>query len=553
MLTPRVIGSRTSPRYADVRTVSQVLLRLERAQGDPFEAVQQEVLSWIGRRAGRALPPEAWAGQTFELEEVGAQRVAAVKIEAPQYWAARIDDADQYVAQRTWTTEIGLATAPEGGALFGCRLIVSARGDNPVYQPSIPSFVREVVLKGAAFLDSRAIGYEPWVIRSKADVDELYALMVSKARRSNIAVFSLAEDQEDVGATAASASAVQRSTLGAAHVAVITGPAAFMLTDLVGKEFAVFNRAIRTYRPNFDTDSDDPRRHPLALAHHIINWQDMGADGPQAFESFLARNLILQSVAAEDLERLLPPFSKVRSVASAMNLDKAQSAGVSTDEMLRLYEEDNRKLRADFEEEKATHDGLLISAEQERDEAQRRADEARSESYRLNLRIRTLELQLRSKGGIETATPIPADLDELKDWSDANVAGSVIVTNRALRGAKESEYEDPELVYRTLLLLRDYYVPMREDGGEDRAKLYAEALRRLGLEESPSITAARLGEQGDEYLVAHNGRKRELDRHFKKGASRESRRCFRLYFFWDGEDKQVVVGWLTSHLGTRES
>jgi hypothetical protein len=129
----------------------------------------------------------------------------------------------------------------------------------------------------------------------------------------------------------------------------------------------------------------------------------------------------------------------------------------------------------------------------------------------------------------------------------------VVVANRALRGAKASDYEDPKLAYHALLLLRDHYVPMRREGGDQLAKAYADALRALGLEEAPSIAASRLGEQGDDYLIPYPGGKRELDRHLKKGNSRESKHCFRLYFFWDDEEEQVVVGWLTSHLDTRQT
>jgi hypothetical protein len=363
----------------------------------------------------------------------------------------------------------------------------------------------------------------------------------------------LAEHETDPATAAASALAVHKRTLGAAHIAVITGPAAFMLTDLIGREFAVFNRAVRTYKPDFDADADDPLRHPIAFAHRIADWRDFGIEGPEAFESFLVRNLILQTVAKEDLERILPPFSEVRRIGSTINLREAQDAGATEQELLHLYEEDNLRLRVELEEEKATRESLSRKSDWELDEAQRRAEESRSEIYRLNQRIRALESQLRAKVGPETSTGFPADLSGLKAWADENVAGSVFLTSRAVRGAKDSDYEDPPLVYRSLLLLRDYYVPMRREGGDGRAKAYQEALRGLGLEESASIAPTRLGEQGDEYLVHHNGRKCELDRHFKKGSSRESRRCFRLYFFWDDEDGQVVVGWLTSHLGTRES
>jgi hypothetical protein len=93
---------------------------------------------------------------------------------------------------------------------------------------------------------------------------------------------------------------------------VLTGAAAFMLTDLVGKEFSVFNRAVTTYRPRFDTDTDNPLRHPIAMAHRIEGWQESGVEGADAFEGFLVRSAIAQTVSRSDLEQTLPPFSEVR-------------------------------------------------------------------------------------------------------------------------------------------------------------------------------------------------------------------------------------------------
>jgi hypothetical protein len=41
--------------------------------------------------------------------------------------------------------------------------------------------------------------------------------------------------------------------------------------------------------------------------------------------------------------------------------------------------------------------------------------------------------------------------------------------------------------------------------------------------------------------------------HVKKGNSREARNCLRIYFFWDEEREQVVVGHLPAHLTTSQS
>lgn len=77
------------------------------------------------------------------------------------------------------------------------------------------------------------------------------------------------------------------------------------------------------------------------------------------------------------------------------------------------------------------------------------------------------------------------------------------------------------------------------------------AFNGLGLDEQPSFAGAGWGEHGDTYLVRWGKSRLLLDRHLKKGNSREERFCFRLYFTWMDEDQHVLVGWLPSHLDTR--
>ena len=56
---------------------------------------------------------------------------------------------------------------------------------------------------------------------------------------------------------------------------------------------------------------------------------------------------------------------------------------------------------------------------------------------------------------------------------------------------------------------------------------------------------------GARIFVEFGGRRCELDRHLKGRNSRDPRLGFRLYFFWDDDTEQVVVGWLPNHLETR--
>ena len=67
------------------------------------------------------------------------------------------------------------------------------------------------------------------------------------------------------------------------------------------------------------------------------------------------------------------------------------------------------------------------------------------------------------------------------------------------------------------------------------------------------MSEVQAGQEGNEYYVAYQGRRILMARHLKKGNSRDERYCLRIYFFWDDEDEQVVVGSLPGHLDTRNT
>lgn len=536
-------------RHSAVVPVSQVLLQLlgpDKSQ--TFQKARGDVLSWISGRAGRALPDHAWKGESFDLEEVGSQRVAAVVLDDPCYWAARLDDADKVVAQRTWVTEIGIAEHPKEGVIFGARLICVTRGRDEPYARTVPGFVRQIAGSGIARLDGSPVRAEPWLIASEDDVQALVKLLLAP-RRSDVIVLSLPEHSEDPRDTAVSAKDVYRGTLGAAHVAVLTGPASFHLSDRVGKEFSVFRQGIRTYRPGFDPDHDEPFEHPLALPGRIADWPDGGSE---AYARFLVDQSLLRSVSRSDAQESVPSFAMVRQIVIKRRLDTARKGASSDKDLLALAEEEIRGLRENLEEQKRTYSELLTTAEHERDDALAAAEAAKARAGAMRYRLDSLEAALRQRADHADDVPIPTTFEGFDEWCATWLAGTVEVHSRALQGIKKSEFQSPELAYQALLLLRDYYVPMKRQGGIGLKSAFDDQCGALGLEEGPTFSANRWGEEGDTYIVRIAGQKRLLERHLKNGGNtRDPRRCFRVYFFWDEESEQAVVGWLPSHLDSR--
>lgn len=535
------LASRLREGRALVRPVSQVLLRLQPTDDrDLFGATADQVLQWLNQRAGQRLPDEAWQRKSFELGAVGAQRTAAVALSSPRYWAARLDDADKDVPQRTWVTEVGVGVQDDGSVLFGARLTCATRGEDVPFVRSVPGFIHGIVRSAPVFLDNRAMPLSPVLLQDAAGIDAMVELLEDPQRRHPVIVLALPEDSRDPAQTAIDAALVRRRTLGAAHLFVLEGPASFHLSDVVGKEFSVFRQAARLYRPGFVRWRSNPYDHPLTLPERIASWNEEGAD---AYLDWLVSQALAVTAHATDREDRLPAFETVRRVASQALRQAARQAGTSDVQLLDLADKEIKKLEAGLSEQKQTYDGLLTGLEEQLADAHDDLQEALVQQYALRERVEKMSAALAAVGA---QTPVPDHLEGFELWCNAHLAGSVTVLSRALRGVKQSVYEQPRLLYEALLVLRDSFVPMKRDPSADRKARFEAELQRLRLENSMVGDATRT--HAEHYTVRHGGRPRVLDWHLKRGTSHERTRCFRLYYFWDDETQCAVVGWLPSHL-----
>ena len=527
-----------------VRPISQVLLKIAKNKKDSeFNNVRRVVLQWIQSRAGRYLPEKAWKGEPFTYDEVGAQPVEVIAIEG--YWASRLDDADKEVARRVWRTEITIAENKDRSVFLGTRLHCVTHGEDRPFDPSIPGFIRNIVSDKTAYLDERIVSVNPWIIDSEDEVDKLYVLLTNPHRRSEVFVFS-SVNSANPDKMKEMAVRVAKNTVGAAHVVILTGKASRELSDRVGEEFSVYGQAVRTYRPGFDPNIDTRFSHPLVLARRIAEWDGREEKGETAYEKFLVSQALRRSVSTRDM----PSFATVRRLITGKLLQRSQrNTGSSYEEQLAQQEDYIEGLQNALEKQEEDYVELIDLAERERDQALKESKGIKAQNWHLRDRIESLSKKLENAGG-SVQQEIPDNLDNFENWCHENLSGSVQVLKKALQ---HSQYDDPSLIFKALLVLRDYYVPMRQrqEDDDELKKKFEEECRKLGITEAPSIARSRMGEQDDAYYIDYLGEKKALNRHLKKGTSRDPRRCFRLYFFWDDENGQVVVGWLTSHLPTR--
>ena len=538
-----------------VRPVSQTILDLPSQDSEKtFYRCLAVALKWVagdGRARGQRieLPREAYRGEPFQLE-LDAHPVQADTLDG--YWVVKVDEADTSVPQRTWITEMGISRDSDALVKFGCRLYCRSLGEDPPYEPSVPKVVPSVAHLMRATVDGEPVSQRARSIDDEGGVEELVRLLCEATRQLSVIIVTAPPNE---GTPAISPDSLARSLIGVAHVAFLTEEASHQLTSRLGKRYSVFGGGIRTYRTGFHPEADEPRAHPLKLFDSIVN----SPDGAGAFHKFLVSRTMALHLKSRHLLGELPDLKAVKEKVAEKDqeerrqkLEELRKQSASASDLETLAFEDNERLRQQIKDLKTESERLLYEAELEREAAIRDRDDALGRAYSLRRRIESLEGKLKDRGG-DVDTAIPTTLDEVDSWCEENLSGHVLLLPRAFRGLKKSRLEDTELIYKALILLRDHYVPARKEGIEEHWKAFEKSCDDLGLEESPSITNTRAGEERDDYYVDYYGNSVLLDRHLKKGNDREPRYCFRLYFFWDEEQEQAVVGSLPSHLKTRLS
>lgn len=451
---------------------------------------------------------------------------------------------DKFIPGRTWTTETAVARKGDI-ASFGIRLVVATSEVAPQYVPSVPGIVRQLVDTIGLSRNGRKLRSDPILVDDTASLDGLVDLLLDPRRKNPVFVASLDENEVSGANTVIDVGGLAARTIGIAHVALITGEQAFALTDMLGRSLSVFRRAVRTYRPAMTLD-DDPYRHPLAIPQQIISW---GGQGPESFVNMLIETAARNSVRATDPEADLPTFTKAKQVALHQQRN-ATTAFQDYPALLALAEDE----LSEKQREITDLESLLVEEETRRQAAEERRDELESTNQFLRHRVVELETAEASELPTRSSTELPSELAGVGEWAEKALSGRVRITGRAQRDAKVGRFADVTLVYECLSYLGREFWTLKTVGGKAALDANDKRLQELGIHNEPSGAEHLLKEQGDTFLVqwGPNGRKRLLNMHLKNGGNtRDPSRCLRIYYFWDDDSQQVVVGSLPGHLDTR--
>ncbi len=552
---PSQLGSVSFQKYRPViRRIFDIegTLAIHR-QNAPVEMVvrqsRQIFIDWL-KQKNVYISHDGFSGKSFVSQpHFGYKPAEGIALEGQ--WAVQLIDDDKQVPERKWMTEFYLDYRQ--WPVRCCIRQTVSQPQNSTFElpevtvPKLPHFVRTLCDEIGLYDSTHGFLPEPWEVEASSNFEEFYRVLLDSNRTRPILAVAKSKQEQ---APLLNASWLAEHMLGIAHVLVLDSSCGWELEKRLGKDFTVYDGAVRTYQPSLSALDDEPYQHPLILSRKIQNWEG----GTKALEEFLASRLTKSCSYALAKSNRLYAFSDFRnqqleqqSVEEAATSEPSESVA---SERLQSLERQALTLK----EERNYYEQEALGLETERNQTTKLMDALKAENISLLSSVRELtsENQQLIQSVHHQVEEYPSSLGELQAWAGKHWQGKLHFANRAYRGAKSAYYEDVELVYKALDLLANEYRDMRLNPGTQAFEDYQGRLLTLGLEDQDVFSSeGSAGSFGDEYYIDWQGQRSQLSQHLKKGNSHEQRYCLRVYYFWCNETEMVVIGWLPSHLKNR--
>ena len=319
----------------------------------------------------------------------------------------------------------------------------------------------------------------------------------------------------------------------------------------------------RKLAEDFQSDILEPAPHELALREASRRYaEDPSAANRDALHAAASADraddasaepaaAALDEIAA-CLDGLVAGFGSVadRKSAAEDSADAEAAGGKAPDAESALRAENAALKAANREAEER-----IASLKQALGDAADENDGLRRDRHRLQQRITALDGGQPAPGDDAPANdePVPPleSYADLPAWTERHFPGRVALSGRALRSLRSAAFEDVALVGKAIELLGTTYHEIKTEGGKVSRETYEGELRELRLQDAPGLSPTAQGRARDDFSIEWNGRSLTLDRHLKNNArTRDPRHCFRLYFTWDDDAGQVVIGHLPGHMKT---
>ena len=317
------------------------------------------------------------------------------------------------------------------------------------------------------------------------------------------------------------------------------------LTETIGRQWSAFNGSIRTYYPNLSFEESDCFQHPMLTQNSIRSRYSPDEDDlmfcMKEVEKYVQKYVLTQRIdwEANGIEFYL--IAHQRYLRS-----QRETSEQTKQELIESYETQLDQLQKQCDESLSIADSYAHDCEAVRNEAEYQ----RQKNGQLKAQIASLRYQIAQSKEIIPGIPVDGSYAEIGEWIQQYYPDRLTIHPRAIHSLKDAVYEDPQLVYKCLILLANEYYDYHTGIVDHDHFIAACKAVDPSLSESGAITDASAGMQGDEYFVQYQGQKRKLERHLTKGNSRDPKYCLRIYFFWDDQEQVTVIGNLPHHLDT---
>lgn len=528
------------------------------ARPNSFEEARRASLAWLRRKR---VPIPAAGHDNFESPTSAAgHRCVAVGIDG--VWALQLDTVDHQTPGRRWIVELVLVDASPTPAV-GVTLTAVSPAHLPRPDPSVPALLTALI-DTVGLLDVEAgqpLSANASVIEHEANVERLVRELQQPKRRQPVIVISRYQ-KDDAERTFMDPDGLALRLRGLARVFVLDRKLTWVFNSAVGKRFAVAGASVRMYMPGFTPDDAaelHPFWNPAVLAERGWTLKQLAMeflrtaaglslailereDAPPAFarvrEALLRRQLDLAIRAAEEA-RL--------DAATAPRVDPVLAEQLAALERELRYERELRLLMEDeLQTEKIRSSEIRETLIRQRDQAIDERDRLRGSNRHLEERLRALAAD-RTRNAEDVEPEFPDVWDDLEEWCERYTPGRVVLTQKAIRAARASKYEEIPFAYRVLWFLSRYYVSSKRNEGVNLAAL-EEASAELGVDVALVGRGALERKSKDTYSVPYRGKTLPLDMHVRGNSDRDPRYGFRLYFHWHAEEQCVIVGSFPAHL-----
>jgi len=528
---------------------------------DSSETAHNTAISQIVKWANERLPEGHKITSTdreFITVENGGQMLAQIaSISSEKIWALRLTHPDRpfnerpAIPGRIWIVDIATFSGGED-VEFACRInctdTVEFHHPVPHTQPRIISTLVNTV----GLTDCLPITGQPFSVSSESDLNILRSIITSKDRKLPIVLLTQPEQRffkETVRDYLLDQHKLARATLGHAHIILLPKQFSTLWREIIGKNWSAAFGSVRIYWPKIDISEDQPSSLDNIFSDRILKHQNGGKMGPDAYITTL-KGRILNYIADQRYD-----FENCKFINSIKTITTERSIKETQDiqTLISLFQEENYNLKQEGQQLKnEAHQYFEAYAEIEKEKKY-----LTEEINKLKSRITFLENRDSGRGDSRSrvTSKYPTDYSKFEDWVAENLSNRITLHPRAYQGLKNAVYEDITLVCNSLILLAYEYRDIQL-GVTGAREVYKTKLLQLGLKESKSIDESRAGAEGDQYFVKHpigTQNNKFLERHLRKGTSRDCRHCLAIYFFWDSDSQQVVIGWLPSHLDNRLS